>query len=391
MRRVGWLLCVLALLLTGCDDGSDSAARTGRLVNAEYLGDISPQILPELLTAAGVPARLELRYRIGIYRIRYTTVDPDDNVVEVSGALFIPLNAPPAPLASTQHGTQSLRNNVASVAPLIYGADALLLAAEGFVACSPDYLGLGSSTAPHPYLHADTSAATVLDGIRAAIQFCRERDIALDGELFLAGYSQGGYVTLAAQRAIEAGAPLDLTLSAVASLSGAYDLVGIVDTMLSNPADEDVVLAAYFVTAYNRLYGWGRLDEMFNPLYAGHVESLFDGSRSFDAIQAALSPTVGGLFNPAFVARYLRREEPEVLAAIADNALLDWTPQTPLRLYHGSADTTVPYANAVTALHTYQQRGAPDVTLVTLEGVDHVGGISAAIGPTLEWFRFLRR
>ncbi len=390
MRRVGLLLCAVALL-AGCDDGSDSTARTGRLVSAEHLGDISPQILPVLLDAAGVPARLELRYRIGIHRIRYTTVDPDDNVVEVSGAIFIPLNAPPAPLVSTQHGTQSLRENVASMAPLIYGADALLLAAEGFVACSPDYLGLGSSTAAHPYLHADTSAATVLDGIRAAIQFCRERDIALDGELFLAGYSQGGYVTLAAQRAIEAGAPLALTLSAVASLSGAYDLVGIVDTMLSNPADEDVVLAAYFVTAYNRLYGWDRLDEMFNPLYAGHVESLFDGSRAFDAIEAALAPTVGELLDPAFVARYLRREEPEVLAAIADNALLDWTPQTPLRLYHGSADTTVPYANAVTALQAYRQRGAPDVALVTLEGVDHVGGISAAIGPTLEWFRSLRR
>jgi predicted esterase len=391
MRCVGLLLCAVALLLAGCDDGSDSAVRTGRLVSAAHLGDISPQILPALLDAAGVPALLELRYRIGIYRIRYTTVDPDDNVVEVSGAIFIPLNAPPAPLASTQHGTQSLRDNVASMAPLIYGADALLLAAEGFVACSPDYLGLGSSTAAHPYLHADTSAATVLDGIRATIQFCRERDIALDGDLFLAGYSQGGYVTLAAQRAIEAGAPLELTLSAVASLSGAYDLVGIVDALLSNPADEDVVLAAYFVTSYNRLYGWDRLDEMFNPLYAGHVESLFDGSRSFDAIEAALAPTVGDLLDPAFVARYLRGEEPEVLAAIADNALLDWTPQTPLRLYHGSADTTVPYANAVTALQTYRQRGAPDVALVTLEGVDHVGGISAAIGPTLEWFRSLRR
>ena len=103
-----------------------------------------------------------------------------------------------------------------------------------------------------------------------------------------------------------------------------------------------------------------------------------------------MAPTVGGLLDPSFVGRYLRGEEPEVRGAIAENALLDWTPRAPLRLFHGSADTTVPYINAVTALDTFNQRGAADVRLITLNGLGHEPGIEAAIEPTLAWFRSMK-
>ncbi|MBL7076023.1 MAG: alpha/beta fold hydrolase [Kiritimatiellae bacterium] len=389
-RWLRLLLCLALLLpLVGCDDDDDSPS-SGALVKVEYLGDVSPATIPQLLAIAGVQLDLELKFAVGVYRIHYTTRDIDGDTIEVSGAMFVPIGAPAAPFACTQHGTQTLRHNVASTTPLIYGADALMMAAEGYVACSPDYIGYGSSTEPHPYLHAGTSAGTVLDAIRAGKRFCKRNDVELDGRLFLVGYSQGGYVTLAAQRAIEEGASVGLDLTAVASLSGAYDLVGIVDIMLANPNDDDVVLAAYFITAYNDIYGWGRLSEIFRSPYDALVTGLFDGTRSFADIRAVLAPTVGGLLDPSFVGRYLRGEEPEVRGAIAENALLDWTPRAPLRLFHGSADTTVPYINAVTALDTFNQRGAADVRLITLNGLGHEPGIEAAIEPTLAWFRSMK-
>jgi pimeloyl-ACP methyl ester carboxylesterase len=385
------LLCMALLLpLIGCDDDDDDSPSSGALIKVEYVGDVSPQMIPGFLAFAGVELDLQLKYAVGVYRIIYTTRDADGDTVEVSGAMFVPIGAPAAPFACTQHGTQTLRHNVASTTPLVYGADALMLAAEGYVACSPDYIGYGSSTDPHPYLHANTSAGTVLDAIRAGKRFCEQRSIELDGRLFLVGYSQGGYVTLAAQRAIEDGASVGLSLAAVASLSGAYDLVGIVDIMLANPNDEDVVLAGLFVSSYNRIYGWGRLSEIFRSPYDSLVTGLFDGSRSFSEIRAVLAPTVGGLLDPGFVGRYLRGEEPEVRGAIAENTLLDWTPRAPLRLFHGSADTTVPYINAVTALNTFTQRGASDVALITLNGRGHEDGIEAAIEPALAWFRLIK-
>jgi len=390
-RWIRLLLCLVLLLpLVGCDDDDESRPSSGKLVSVEHLGDVSPGTIPQLLAIAGVQLNLELRFAVGIYRIHYTTHDTDGDTVEVSGAMFVPIGAPAAPFACAQHGTQTLRRNVASTIPLIYGADALMLAAEGYVACSPDYIGYGSSTEAHPYLHANTSAGTVLDAIRAGRRFCEQRDIELDGQLFLVGYSQGGFVTLATQRAIEEGADVGLDLTAVASLSGAYDLTGIVDIMLANPSDDDVVLAAFFVTSYNDVHGWGRLSEIFRTPYDARVSWLFDGTRSFATIESFLAPTVGDMLDPGFVGRYLRGDEPEVRGAIAENALLDWTPRAPLRLYHGSADTTVPYVNAVTALDTFTQRGSPDVQLVTLNGLDHEAGIEAAIEPALAWFRAMR-
>lgn len=386
--RVGRaLLAGLLLVLAGCDDDDGSRQATGALVKVDYIGNVAPSTIPALLALAGVQLDLQLNYAVDIHRIIYTTCDPDGNTAEVSGAMYVPVGAPAAPLACTQHGTQTLRRNVASATPLIYGADALMLAAEGYVACSPDYIGYGSSSDPHPYLHADTSAGTVLDAIRAGRRFCEREDVALDGRLFLVGYSQGGYVTLAAQRAIESGDSVGLALTAVASLSGAYDLVGIVDNMLANPNDDDVVLAALFITSYNRIYGWGRLSEILRAPYDTQVSVLLDGTRSFTDIETALAPTVGGLLDPGFVGRYLRGEEPEVRGAIAENVLLDWTPRAALRLYHGSADTTVPYINAVTARDTFLQRGASDVQLITLNGLGHEPGIAAAIEPALAWFR----
>ncbi len=390
-RWLRYLLCLVLLLpLVGCDDDDAGGPSTGKLLSVEHLGDVSPGTIPQLLAIAGVQLDLELKYAVGIYRIHYTTRDADGDVVEVSGAMFVPIGAPPAPFACAQHGTQTLRHNVASTTPLIYGADALMLAVEGYVACSPDYIGYGSSTAVHPYLHADTSAGTVLDAIRAGRRFCRQRDIELDGQLFLVGYSQGGYVTLAAQRAIEEGADVGLDLTAVASLSGAYDLTGIVDILLASPGDDDVVLASFFVMSYNHVYGWGRLSEMFRTPYDSRVSWLFDGTRSFATIEAHLPSTVGELLDPGFVGRYLRGDEPEVRGAVAENALLDWTPRAPLRLFHGSADTTVPYINAVTALESFTSRGARDVQLITLNGLGHESGIEAAIEPTLAWFRSMR-
>lgn len=384
------MLCLVLLLpLAGCDDDDDTPS-SGALVKVEHLGDVSPATIPQLLAIAGVQLDLELKFSVAVYRIHYTTHDVNGDTIEVSGAMFVPIGAPASPLVCTQHGTQTLRHNVASTTPLIYGADALMLAAEGYVACSPDYIGYGSSPEPHPYLHAATSAGTVLDAIRASKRFCKRYDVELDGRLFLVGYSQGGYVTLAAQRAIEEGANVGLDLTAVASLSGAYDLVGIVEIMLANPNDNDVVLAAYFITAYNDIYGWGRLSEIFVPPYDALVTGLFDGTRSFRDVEALLAPTVGSLLDPGFVGRYLRGEEPEMLGAIAENSLLDWTPSAPLRLFHGSADTTVPYINAVTALDTFNQRGAADVQLITFNGLGHEPGIEAAIEPALAWFRSMR-
>ena len=385
------LLAAACVLVCSCEHGDGrEAPGAGRLVRAEWLGTLTPDVVATLISVSGLDLELRLDYTVEIYRLIYLTTDTAGGAVEASAALYVPMEAPAAPMAGVQHATETRRDHVASEAPALYGFDALVLAAEGYVACAADYLGFGVSASPHPYLHADTSAGTVVDAVRASEQWCRAEGVALNGQLFLAGYSQGAFVTVAAQRAVEAAEQFPLTLTAVAALSGPYDLPGIVAQLLDEPERTEPLFAAYVLTTYNRVYGWNRLPDMLLAPYAQRVMWLFGGDYTVAEVSGWLPPTVSALLDPDFMDRYRRGGEPEVRGAMVENSLIDWAPRAPLRLYHGTADTIVPYENAVSAQASFLARGATDVDLILLEGEGHESAILNSLESVLAWFRGLR-
>ena len=75
------------------------------------------------------------------------------------------------------------------------------MAGAGYVVVLPDYHGLGTGQGDHPYMHEDTAAKAVVDAIRATKTINAE--IEFSDKLFITGYSQGGFVTMAAHRAIQ--------------------------------------------------------------------------------------------------------------------------------------------------------------------------------------------
>src|SRR5690606_25925463 len=100
-----------------------------------------------------------------------------------------------------------------------------LFASAGYATFIPDYLGYGASTQIlHPYYNERYSAMAVIDMIKAGKIFCKNEDIPVSDKLFLAGYSEGGYVTLAAQKEIESNPAHNLKITAVAAGAGGYDL-----------------------------------------------------------------------------------------------------------------------------------------------------------------------
>ena len=58
-------------------------------------------------------------------------------------------------------------------------------------------MGLGSSPGFHPYLHARSEATASVDMLRAGRNYCASNNIGLNGQVFLAGYSQGGHTEMA--------------------------------------------------------------------------------------------------------------------------------------------------------------------------------------------------
>ena len=80
----------------------------------------------------------------------------------------------------------------------------------------------------HPYCHAQSESDCGWSFVRAVVESSDELDINLNGKLFISGYSQGGHVAMAmAMNDPPVSIQDDIELTAVAPLSGPYDLSGI--------------------------------------------------------------------------------------------------------------------------------------------------------------------
>ncbi|PKL82600.1 MAG: hypothetical protein CVV24_09195 [Ignavibacteriae bacterium HGW-Ignavibacteriae-3] len=362
----------------------------GDIVKTSFLASYSALVVQNLVTlgAAGQPVNVNFKYDVDAYKIVYRTLDPKGNITIASGAIFVPKGKGISPLISLQHGTQTNRNAVASVSPLS-AVDGLTAASIGYYALVPDYLGLGESTMLHPYHHAKSSADCVIDIIRAGREFARTSNIKLNGQVFLAGYSEGGYVTLAAHREIEKNYNSEIKIAACAPMAGAYDLNLTAKTILQKQTYGQPSYLSFFVVAYNQIYGWNKLGVAFNSTYAEKMPLLFDGTKSTSEINAQLTTDISQLFQQSFLNSYLNGSEVDLTSAFTNNSLLNWTPAAPLKFYHGNADEYVPYENSTKAADYFKSVGAT-VELVTIADGTHTSSALPSILNAVQWFELIR-
>ena len=388
---------LLAVPLAGCSDGTGpdgpSVYARGEVISAQRRAGYSLALLQQFLASTGLTLPSPLAHPVDAYQVTYATVDAKGGALTVSGALLVPGGVADLPLASIQHGTETQRDLVASTNPLqtAEGALGLFMASIGYVVVIPDYPGLGVSRVRHPYLHAASLVPSVVDLLRAAKTWTGQHGVSLNGQVFLTGYSEGGFVTLAAQKAIEAEYRTEFTLTAVAPMAGPYDLLGSTRTIFqAGSYGSSLAYLAYILSAYDAIYGWHRLDEFFNAPYSTLIPGLFDGTKTWAEVESALDTTFAGLFEPAFVDGIVGGTETEVLGALAENTLLDWLPVAPIDFIHGTADDVVPYQNTLTAVSAFESRGATNIVLTPLAGADHATAGPPAAVAALTWFEGFR-
>jgi pimeloyl-ACP methyl ester carboxylesterase len=395
--RFGLLLVLLALIPACSKDGNGPTTPTtygrGEIIAIQVRGSYSLVLLEQMLAATGVNLPAPLTYPVDAYRITYATVDANDAPLPVSGALLVPRGAWDLPLASIQHGTETDRERVASTNPLnaTEGIVGLFMASYGYLVVVPDYPGFGVSEVRHPYLHAASLVPCVIDLLRAARSWTGGHGITLNGQVFLTGYSEGGFTTLAAQKAIEQAYGPEFTLTAVAPMAGPYDLLGTTRTIFETASyGGSPAYLAYVLSAYDFAYGWDRLGDFFNAPYADLIPGLFDGTKTWGEIESALPATFSGLMRSDFVTGVVGEEETAILAALAENTLLDWRPVTPIHFIHGTADEVVPYQNTLTAVSAFTDLGATDILFTPLEGKNHETAGPIAVVAAITWFESFR-
>ena len=138
-------------------------------------------------------------YEVVNHRLRYLTIDGQGRTVTASGLVSVPVKASSArsPVLSYQHGTieqdsEAPTNRATALEP------AVVLASLGYIVVAADYVGYGASKgAPHPYLLSAPTAAAVIDLLTAAKTWRARKRVADNGRLFLIGYSECGFATVA--------------------------------------------------------------------------------------------------------------------------------------------------------------------------------------------------
>ena len=391
MRSI-FLILGLSFLFWSCSEDSESPAP----VENEYLVESSLKIaLDESLIKnfaifSGLPEFTDyVRNDIEIYKIIYKTVVQGEEVL-ASGVISIPSGLPgPIPMISAFRGTIFSDTEAPSENSLIYGFE--VFAAAGYATVMPDMIGFGSSKemVQHYYNQA-TNGRVAIDMIRASHEFFSERDILLNDQLFLFGYSQGGFITMATQQAIENDPALGWDLTAVAAGAGAYNIEFVMEDVIDRGVFTSPGFLSLIIYSYNEVNNFNKsMEYYFQEPYASQMPFLLNGSKSQGQINEALSDTLINYFQPSFVEGMKNKTQTEMIKAFRDNSVHDWQPEAPLRLYHSSGDEYIPIADSQNTAELLKENGS-DVEFILLGEKNHSSSSIDMISETIPWFEGLR-
>ena len=232
---------------------------------------------------------------VDVHQLRYHTLDPAGAATTASGALMIPTGSDATcqgarPIVVYAHGTSAEKSyNIADLSNAD-NAEGLLIAitfaAQGYIVIAPNYAGYDSSALTyHPYLHAEQQSKDAVDALsaaRGALPTSTAPTIADGGQLFITGYSQGGYVAMATHRRLQQDGA---TVTASAPMSGPYALGAFGDAVFQGQViDSAPLLVSWLMTGYQRIYGniYTAPTDAFEARYATGIDALLPttGSRS---------------------------------------------------------------------------------------------------------------
>jgi pimeloyl-ACP methyl ester carboxylesterase len=338
------------------------------------------------ITTTYSPARNAVR----LYRVTYSSVVPErgNKPTIASGLLAIPEDSGTSfPMVSYQHGTVYGRQEVPSF-PLQSPETQLMIAqfaGQGYAVIGADYFGLGTSSEPEGYMvKASHQQATsdMLTASRAVLDHLKLTTT----KLFLAGWSQGGFVTMAMLEKLEqSGVKVD----AVATASAPVDAFVALNGFLNFPRKNDAswVNSLFILTAFSFENYYG-VPGLARSLIA---DAYYDVSRKAYMREP---------FNPADVPTDLHKLiradyfDPQFFAAsaygrlVAQTQAYRWIVKSPVRNYYGESDEAISVGLGQLAM-TYQRAigsGNPAVEAVSTGPTTHRGTFATAVPKWKVWF-----
>jgi len=366
----------------------------GSLVNSELVTTVDKTTLASLFKVLGLA--IDTEYDVEIYRVSYKTINTDLELENLTGVISIPKGVDNVPILSYQHGTIQLIED----APSSLDDDTQLLASlfttTGFVTVMSDYLGYnteaGFENKLHPYHLKEPTVSATLDLLRATKEFLTQKNLTFNEQLFLGGYSEGGYATMALDGALSQSS--EFTVTASVPMAGAYDLNYTANYLIE--LEENHPTPMYFpfvVLAYNNMYKFTDTPESFFTENYKVAVDAFNNLENYteEGLDALLSPDIKSMFDFSDNAGSYGSFKAQFEAKFEENSVYKYEPEGKVRLYHCKGDRDVPYQNSLIAYEYLKDRG--DVTLVEIENsenLDHGTCGTPSLMSVIPWFASLK-
>lgn len=381
------LMTAAALGLQACgDDDPRTADAPRQLINVNSTVYASIRQDPganALFANAGATNVGDEPCDVRVYRMKYNTIGGAGEATTSSGVFMLPHGddehcSGSRPVLLYAHGTSDEKTYDLSqfaVDPTNAAAQeaVLLLAAyasNGYAVIAPNYAGYADSELDyHPYINEVQQSTEMINALNHVREHAGLLGANLSSELFISGSSQGGYVSMATHKALEASGE---KVTASMNASGPYAMLDFIDSIFAGAVNlGSTVFAPLYINAIERAFDiYEDPSEIYATAYAGTAENAMPAIGGFSTTGFPATALFGGqppeganplnaigfgpdhLMADSFRATYLadlqqNGSSPEyaVRKLISDADLRNWNPAAPLMMCGASNDPTVYYFN----------------------------------------------
>jgi len=327
---------------------------------------------------------------VKLYRVTYSSVVPErgNKPIVATGLVAVPDTAGTSfPMVSYQHGTVYGKQEVPSFPDQSPETQLMIaqFAGRGYIVIGADYFGMGASKEPEGYMVKASHQQATYDMLLASRAVLDHLKLS-SGKLFISGWSQGGFVTMALLEKLEsAGVKVD----GAATASAPVDIFVALNGFLGFPRKIDATwVNSLFILssfAFENYYGVpGLARSLFNDDYYDLARKVYE-REPFNAadVPSDLHKLIRADY---FNAQYFAASAYGKL--VAQTTAYRWIVKSPVRNYYGEADEVITPGLGQLAM-TYQRAigsGNTQVEAVSTGPTSHRGTYATAVPQWKLWF-----
>ncbi len=332
---------------------------------------------------------------VKLYRVTYSSVVPErgNKPIVATGLVAVPdIAGTSFPMVSYQHGTVYGKQEVPSFPDQSPETQLMLaqFAGQGYIVIGADYFGMGPSKEPEGYMVKASHQQATYDMLLASRAVLADLKLS-NTKLFIGGWSQGGFITMAFLEKLEAAG---VKIDAAATASAPVDVSVVLNGFLSFPRKNDAawvnslfILSSFAFENYYGVPGLSRSlfnDEYYDLARKVYLREPFNVADVPTDLHKLIKPDY---FNAQFFA------ESAYGKLVAQTQAYRWVIKSPVRNYYGEADEAIAVGVGQLAM-TYQRamgNGNPVIEAVSTGLTSHRGTYATAVPQWKTWFEGLQQ